>query len=290
MRSMLESSLRGPSLVEPLADRSRREVEDLLNLDPLVNAALSARLGAANSLVPAVLGGQVIGVRRRGALVGAVFNGGNVLPIGGDPSAWEVLAREVASTRRLCSSIVGRCEAVDAMWQILGRGWGPARALRPDQPLLVVDDAKGLPLGDPRVRPIRASEADAYLTAAAAMFHEELGVSPLRERGGATYRRRIGALIAAGHAFGIVDDDGRIVFKADLGAVSAHTCQLQGVWVAPGLRGCGLGTAALAGVIRHALTLAPTVSLYVNGFNVPARRMYDRLGMRQVATLSTILF
>jgi predicted GNAT family acetyltransferase len=46
----------------------------------------------------------------------------------------------------------------------------------------------------------------------------------------------------------------------------------------------------LAAVLARALTLAPTVSLYVNDFNEPARRMYRRLGMRQVATLSTVLF
>jgi predicted GNAT family acetyltransferase len=32
------------------------------------------------------------------------------------------------------------------------------------------------------------------------------------------------------------------------------------------------------------------VSLYVNDFNVAARRMYDRLRMREVATLQTVLF
>jgi predicted GNAT family acetyltransferase len=59
--------------------------------------------------------------------------------------------------------------------------------------------------------------------------------------------------------------------------------------VRPDLRGRGIGTAGLATVLTHALTLAPTVSLYVNDFNVPAMKAYRRLGMRQVATLSTVL-
>ena len=122
------------------------------------------------------------------------------------------------------------------------------------------------------------------------MFTEELGISPLLQRNGSAYRRRVDALIAAGHAFGLIDDDGTVLFKADIGALSAHTCQIQGVWVRPELRGQGIGTAALASVIWHGLTLAPTVSLYVNYFNTPARRVYDRLGMTQVATLSTVLF
>ena len=46
----------------------------------------------------------------------------------------------------------------------------------------------------------------------------------------------------------------------------------------------------MAAVLDHALRLAPTASLYVNDFNLPARAVYARLGMRQVATLSTVMF
>jgi predicted GNAT family acetyltransferase len=46
----------------------------------------------------------------------------------------------------------------------------------------------------------------------------------------------------------------------------------------------------MAAVIEHALRLAPSVSLYVNDFNEPARRLYDRLGLREVGILSTVLF
>ncbi len=81
-----------------------------------------------------------------------------------------------------------------------------------------------------------------------------------------------------------------MVFKADIGALTRDTCQLQGVWVRPDLRGQGIGTRALAGVLDHALRLAPTVSLYVNDYNHAARRMYARLGMRQVSVLKTVLF
>jgi predicted GNAT family acetyltransferase len=65
---------------------------------------------------------------------------------------------------------------------------------------------------------------------------------------------------------------------------------VQGVWVRPDMRGRGVGTAAMAAVIDYALQLAPRVSLYVNDFNYPARRLYERLGMRQIGTLSTVLF
>ena len=35
---------------------------------------------------------------------------------------------------------------------------------------------------------------------------------------------------------------------------------------------------------------APTVSLYVNGYNVPARRAYERVGFERVGTFATVLF
>ncbi len=139
------------------------------------------------------------------------------------------------------------------------------------------------------MRPIRPDELECYLPAAAAMFTEELGISPYRAASAGEYRRRTAGLIRERRAFGVVEQ-GEVVFKADLGAVSPHTCQVQGVWVRPDLRGRGLGSGALAVVLRHALTLAPSVSLYVNDFNLPARRVYDRLGMRQAAVLSTVLF
>jgi predicted GNAT family acetyltransferase len=122
------------------------------------------------------------------------------------------------------------------------------------------------------------------------MFTEELGVAPHGPRDALEYRRRISALIAAGRAYAVFDEDGAVIFKADVAAVSDQTCQLQGVWVRPDLRGRGIGTAALATVLHHGLELAPTVSLYVNDFNLAARRVYARLGMQEVGALATVLF
>ena len=270
--------------VHDLDDADRSELHRLVDADPYVNAVLDSRLRTIDSLDVTRMGGRVLGVRADGELVAAAFAGGNLLPVGGDEEAWAVLAERVAQAPRTCTSIVGRADAVHAMWRALYPGWGPARAVRYAQPLLVAEHVPAVPV-DTRVRAIRREETERYLPAAIAMFTEELGVAP----GSPAYRRRIDWLIRSHRAFGIVDREGRIAFKADIGAVSARTCQVQGVWVRPDLRGRGIGTAALAAVFEHALTLAPSVSLYVNDFNVAARRMYARLGMREVATLATVL-
>jgi predicted GNAT family acetyltransferase len=282
---------RGTRHVESLSNRDRREFLHFVDADPLVNAALAARLRQVGALAPSAFGGEVLAVRdanRR--LAGAAFHGGNLLPVGGGPEEWQALATALAARPCICTSIVGRAAAVEAMWRVLGPAWGPARAIRPSQTLLVLDRTAHLPAGHERVRRIRPGQLDQYLPAAAAMFAEELGVAPdtATDRGG--YRRRVETLIRQGRAFGVVEPDGSVIFKADLAVLSPFTCQVHGVWVRPDRRRQGLGTSALAAVLRHALTLAPTVSLYVNDFNTAGRRTYARLGMREAATLSTILF
>lgn len=276
------------SRAELLEDSSRAALDRLVDTDPIVNAVLAARLAAAGTLVPHRLGGLTVGVRSGADLAGACFSGGNLIPIGGDPESWAALAAFVAARPRLCSSIVGRADAVGAMWSTLRHRWGPARAIRNSQPLLVLDRPPGIAV-DERVRPVQARELDRYLAAAAAMFTEELGISPHVAPGTASFRARVGELVDAGRAFARVDFRGQVVFKAEIAAVTARTAQIQGVWVRPDLRGRGLGAAALATVVEHALALAPTVSLYVNDFNVAALRLYARLGMVRQATLSTVL-
>jgi hypothetical protein len=275
--------------VGTLTDAQRRDLLRLVAEDPLVNAVIASRLATFRSIEPSRFGGALIGVRTT-RLVGATFYGGNLLPIGGEPDSWHAIARHLAGQSRVCTSIVGRTSAVEAMWPHLEPSWGPARAIRDTQPLLALTRDAAPRKADRRVRTMRPADIDRYLPAAAAMFTEELGVSPFSGQAGGTYRARVESLLANGRAFGIVDEHGRMAFKADIGAVSADTAQIQGVWVRPDLRGRGLGTAALARVMQHALRMAPTASLYVNDFNTPARRVYAKLGMRQVASLSTVLF
>lgn len=282
---------RSDNRVRTLADGDRAEFARLVAADPLVNVRVAARLRRVAGLAANQLGGDVLGVRDDdGRLVAAAVHAGNLVPIGGGPNEWTALGQALARRARRCTAIVGRVDAVDTLWAHVAVSWGPARAVRDRQPLLMLDRAGAPRGGDSRVRLVGSDDLDAYLEASAAMFTAELGVAPHLVTGAADYRRRVAGLVRQRRALAIVESDGAVLFKADVGAISAHTCQLAGVWVRPDQRGRGIGTAALAPVLRHALTLAPTVSLYVNHFNVPARRMYARLGMRPVTDLATVLF
>ncbi len=288
------------ALDDELAQRQFRLLDDadapavraLIARDPLVNAVLAARLRATPSITPSRLGGDLVGlddIDERGSIEAACFCGGNLLPVGGRERAWEALGHYLGVRRRTCTSLIGRAEAVEVLWPVLARYWGPARLVRYAQPLLTIERPSPI-AADPEVRPVRPDELERYLPAAVAMFNEELLIEAPVGPARTLLRTRLAELIAAGHAFVRFDRRGQVAFKAEIGAVSAATCQIQGVWVRPDLRGRGLGTAAVSAVIDHGLRLAPSVSLYVNDFNVSARAVYDKLGMRQVATLSTVMF
>jgi predicted GNAT family acetyltransferase len=268
-------------------DRLRR----LVDCDPYVNAIGAARLDAAARNRD--LGGEVFGVDNPGGaaegLRAAWWSGATVLPVGGDPELWTELTPYLGQRERGCSSIMGRADTLAALWPALSWHWGAARLIRSVQPLLVTDRRAPM-TGDPEVRPALAWELERYLPAAEAMFAEELGLPPLSGSARRAYRHRVGELIAAKRVFVRLDRSGRVAFKAEIGVLSPATSQVQGVWVRPDLRGRGLGTAAMATVIDYALRMTPTVSLYVNDFNHPARRVYERLGMRQVGTVATVMF
>ena len=122
------------------------------------------------------------------------------------------------------------------------------------------------------------------------MFTEEIGISPTLGDGGALYRARVQELVAQGRAYARIER-GRVLFKAEIGAATRSVCQVQGVWVAPELRGRGLSVSGTAAVVELAQRdVAPVVSLYVNDYNEPARRSYLRVGFTEVGAFTSVLF
>ena len=273
-----------------LVDADLAALHRLLALDPVANCTLVARLDRARTMSPRGLGGAVWAVDDPAGtgLAAACFWGGSVVPVG-SPDALPSLAQELVREERTRSVIVGLAEAVAAVWPTLRPTWGRARSERLQQPLLATDRVSDL-RADPRVRVVRRAELGRYLLAAEAMFAEEVGCPVAPGRGERAYRAHHEGLVASGRALARFDERGSVVFKAEIAAVTAECTQIQGVWVAPAWRGRGVATGGMAAVLRHALRYAPVASLYVNGYNVPARRLYRRLGMTEIGCMSTVLF
>ncbi len=270
-----------------LGPRDRPALQALLAKDPLAHCFVASRV-QLGGLDGWRTGGELWGWEEHGRLVSAVYLGANLVPIETTPTARDAFAERARRTGRRCSSIVGPALDVGPLWNLLAPAWGPAREVRACQPLLAIEGPPRVP-ADPRVRRLASDELDVLLPASIAMFTEEVGVSPMAGGAGDAYRARVAELLAAGRAFGWVED-GKVVFKAEVGAVADGACQVQGVWVTPERRGEGLAASAMAAVVSLAYDLAPVVTLYVNDFNAPARAAYARVGFRQAGTFSTVLF
>jgi predicted GNAT family acetyltransferase len=271
-----------------LSDAERGAVERLLDRDPYAAAQVAEQV-AAYGLAWWRTEARVFGYGARRHLEALCWLGNNLIPVRASQTAAAAFAELAGLNGRTCSSIVGSAEAVLELWTRLAQVWGPARDVRPCQPLLAASAPPPVP-ADPWVRPVRPSEIDALFPASVAMYTEEVGVSPTLDGGERNYRDRVADLVRGKRAYARFVD-GRVVFKAELAVVTRHTAQIQGVWVAPEWRGRGLATRGMAAVVNDALCrVAPTVSLYVNDYNHAARRVYARCGFREVGTFATVLF
>jgi uncharacterized protein len=259
----------------------------ILSINPVENVMVAARVRAAG-LEQSSLGCPIWGFERDGVLRALCHVGSNMVPVNADAEAVAAWV-EFAGPKRPCASIIGPSTVALGLWRQLADRWGPVwsdtRNLRPHQPLLAISKD---PLVAPNrsVRRVTLEHWDAYYEAAVRMYTEEVGVSPIQGNP-AGYRFYVRQLITSGRAFGLFDGN-RVLFKADLGSVSGSVCQVQGVWLEPELRGRGLAAGAMAAVVQLARRVVPTVSLYVNDYNLPARATYARVGFSKVGEFATI--
>ncbi|MCP8998814.1 GNAT family N-acetyltransferase [Pseudarthrobacter sp. RMG13] len=274
--------------VRTLAGADTAALRRLASQDPVANVFILAHLRAAGSAAPTAGGAGVLGVFDDGILVGACWAGANLVPVQLDPEFAGLVAAAASNSGRRFASAFGPADAVLALHAGLAALGHAAHEVRDEQPLMTL-------CGPPSVEPNadlglgRLADFDRILPACAAMFEEEVGYSPFLG-GKEFYSRRVEGLIRQGHSLAHVNDSGDVVFKAELGAVTADVTQIQGVWMNPGYRGQGLSAGYMAAVVEKARTLAPVTSLYVNGFNLRARSTYERVGFRQVGTFATVLF
>jgi uncharacterized protein len=260
----------------------------LAQRDPVANVFILAHLRAAGTAAPTSGGAGVLGVFDDGVLAGACWAGANLVPVQLDPALAGVVAAAANRSGRRYASAFGPAAAVLALHAELIELGHRAHEVRPDQPLMTLDQPPsvepnpGLGLGN-------LADFDRILPACAAMFEEEVGYSPFLG-GREFYSRRVEGLIRQGHSLVHLNEAGEVVFKAELGAVTSDVTQIQGVWMNPLYRGQGLSAGYMAAVAERARKIAPVTSLYVNGFNTRARATYERVGFRQVGTFATVLF
>jgi len=274
--------------IRPLGPADLDAFLALTGRDPVINVFAEYR-ARTTSLEPRWLGGEVWGRWVGGDLVAACHVGANLVPIAANEEDARAFGERALTRSRTVSTIVGPAAPVRSFWDTVAGSWGRPRDQRWAQPHLVLSRAPEIE-PDPEVRRTVREDFDQLYPACVAMYTEEVGVSPEYGGGGELYRARVQQLISRGWSFARFDR-GRLVFKAEVACATAHAAQIQGVYVVPDRRGEGIasrGMAAVAEIVRR--EIAPSVSLYVNEWNTSARRAYARVGFRQTATFSTVMF
>ena len=274
--------------VRALTGADRDEALEFLAQSPVENLFLAAKVAAYG--IDRRRLGNVFAFDRGGEIVSLMLDGGTVFVAGFDPGALPAFVGQLGPVRR-CTSILG--PAISVLGLHLGlterwpASWSGVSNIRRRQPLMLLERPP-LIAPDPRVRRLTADDYPSYLDASVHMYTDEIGSSPFKY--GTGYERFVMQRLVDGDAFGVVDEQGKVIFKADLGPRLGDQAQLQGVWVDPALRGQGISVPALSGMLRLAMQRYPRISLYVNDFNAPAVKAYERLGFAEVGALATVHF
>jgi GNAT superfamily N-acetyltransferase len=134
------------------------------------------------------------------------------------------------------------------------------------------------------VRPARAADAPALVSAALQLNESDLRVDPRR-----VDRRWLHDTVharIADESTRVIEQDGRVLCKLDLGSQGPGGLVVEGVFTFPEARGRGLATRLVASVIARA---GCRVCLHVAADNVPARMAYARAGMRPSGSCRLLL-
>lgn len=284
--------LRTRSPVRPLQPADREAALEICARDIASNVFVASRIldGVIDNRPQALLAHRV--GRHVDSLL---WTNANVVPVETSHESRDAFVERLRRNRRQVASLLGPKDQVEALWSLVEPDWGPAREVRARQPLAVTStppSALGVTL-DRRVRRAHPGEAELVLPAAEHMFTHEIGYPPYTGSPRA-YLAAIAGLIRRGHTY-IATDTGvdgaeRVIFKTDIGSAALGCVQLQGVWLAPELRGRGYAVPLIAAAVELIMRdVAQLVTLYVNDFNLPARAAYRRVGFVETGELMTVL-
>jgi hypothetical protein len=224
---------------------------------------------------------------QQGHIVGVFYDGTSVVIASHDIQAIDEFVHSTFIDGSL-RTIVGPSPAVARCWHVLKNRLLSTVSYRAHQPLYMIDRNSLMGFRDDAfVAQADASELDEISSNSAAMISAELETkSPIRAH---DLRERVRNQIERGWWWRARNLQGSIIFQCHIGCVSAATAQIQGVWTPPPYRRVGNARRAFGAIIDRLLDHHPTLSLYVNDFNLPAIRLYERVGFQKVGDLATII-
>lgn len=276
--------------VRPLRASEREEAMLFLDREHELNIYLIARL---QELTFDGFGPVIAGFRDDQLVAIATTNAN--LAIGIDPGLREdeietvsqLVAREILSRNSYLRAVISPAAIVEPIWRHLEPHFDPPTVVRLRQPVYRLP-LRASSAALTHVRHSRIADLDLLVPACAAMHREEIGIDPL-VRDAYGYHQRVRDLVEQHRSFVWIEDGG-IAFKCEISAETADSAQLMGVWTAPELRRRGYARRGLEEICGHLVRQGRTVTLFVNDFNLPARRLYEHLGFEQIGENQALIW
>ncbi len=222
---------------------------------------------------------EFVGWREGGEWCAVAFFSGDIALFSPDGRGVEPIARYALRRVPMVPRIISRRETVELFWETFREAPYPVLFDR-RQLVYTVDRAALRAAPEPLVRQATIDQLDDVAHLASAMSCEEIKMDPLRDHP-IGYRRLIEQRIRLGR-YWVLIEDGCIKFQVHLNSLTPQAGQITGVYTPPEFRGHGYARRGMGAFCLAALELAPSLCLFVNDFNVAARRLYEGLGFEEV--------
>jgi hypothetical protein len=177
----------------------------------------------------------------------------------------------VAQTHKRTHMIMGEVDAVEEFWNYYAdEGQEMRRACRE----LLFELRHAMDVGEEagEMRRANLGDLDQIVPVQAAMAEFESGINP-SEVDPDGFRARCARRIEMGRVW-VMEEGGKLIFKADILADTPDVIYLEGVWVSPTERGKGIGRKCLRQLCRDLLTRTKSVCLLVNEESERAHTFY----------------
>lgn len=205
---------------------------------------------------------------------------GILVPVLPDGTGIEALVELGRRHARMIRVMVGERWLVDHVWRRWSSMGFESRMVRDQMAYAATREAFRPPPDPLTLRPANSGDLQPIVESSAAMAREEARDDPQRRNPG-MFRARIRDRLLRGRDL-VHFEGGRLVFKANIAALSPIGGQVEGIYTDPAMRERGFGLRGTGAVTQWILQRAPRACLLVNDDNLAARRLYQKLGYSEV--------
>lgn len=273
-------------MVVRLGEKDKEEVTGFLNVRPVHTVVMTSFI-RDNGIDSELNRGRFFGFRNeKGELEGVALIGHSTLVEARTHRALKALAFAARNAETPIHLVMSHGADAETFWYFLTGGV--------TQPRMVLEEELfevGFPFPVQRsgevVRKAEMAELEQVAAIQAELAFMETGTDPLQaDRDG--FLSRVSRRIEQGRVF-VVVNDGKVVFKTDLIAETDRAAYLEGVYVAPELRGKGLGPKCLSEVTLELLNRVERVCLLSNVDFAGAHRAYRKAGFKNTDRCTTLV-